>query len=141
VVHQLGRQGTVLSDTPRDEASDPNPRPDRSQGAKVGGTPRPAHDEHDPLFVGVGAICHTATRLTGVDGAAVAVLAITRGARELAYATDALAGPQAFSAVVVLRDDRHHAGRIVRAHNGDPASIAALLTAPGALPPPPQIDG
>ncbi|HEV7580841.1 MAG TPA: GAF domain-containing protein [Mycobacterium sp.] len=80
-----------MSDTPHDDASDPEPRSDRSQGANVSGTPRPAHDEHDPLFVGVGAICHTAARLTGVDGAAVAVLAIAQGARELVYATDAVA--------------------------------------------------
>ncbi len=80
-----------MSDTPRDDASDQTPRSDPNQGANDSGTPRPAHDEHDPLFVGVGAICHTAARLTGVDGAAVAVLAIAQGARELVYATDALA--------------------------------------------------
>ncbi|CAA0128323.1 Uncharacterised protein [Mycolicibacterium vanbaalenii] len=45
----------------------------------------------DPLFVGIGAICDTAARLTGADGAALAVLTPTRGVRELAYATDALA--------------------------------------------------
>ena len=39
-----------MSDTPHDDASDPEPRSDRSQGANVSGTPRPAHDEHDPLF-------------------------------------------------------------------------------------------
>jgi GAF domain len=43
----------------------------------------------ESLFVGLGAICDTATRLTGVDGAAVAVL--TGTVRELVHATDALA--------------------------------------------------
>jgi hypothetical protein len=41
------------------------------------------------LFAGLGAICDTAARLTGVDGAAVAVL--TGDVRELVHATDALA--------------------------------------------------
>jgi hypothetical protein len=41
------------------------------------------------LFVGLGALCDTAARLTGVDGAAVAVL--TGTVRELVHATDALA--------------------------------------------------
>ncbi|GAB3230173.1 GAF domain-containing protein [Mycolicibacterium hippocampi] len=45
----------------------------------------------DPLFVGIGSICDTAVRLTGADGAALAVLTPTRGVRELVYATDALA--------------------------------------------------
>ena len=45
----------------------------------------------DPLFVGIGAICNTAARLTGADGAALAVLTPTRGVRELVYATDAMA--------------------------------------------------
>ena len=45
----------------------------------------------DPLFVGISAICDTVVRLTGVDGAAVAVLAPSMGVRELVYATDALA--------------------------------------------------
>lgn len=43
----------------------------------------------ESLFVGLGAICDTAARLTGVDGAAVAVLSGT--VRELVHATDALA--------------------------------------------------
>ncbi|MBB3038766.1 GAF and ANTAR domain-containing protein [Hoyosella altamirensis] len=52
--------------------------------------------EHDAahktsLFTGVGHICVTAMRLTGVDGAAVAVLTNTTKLRELVYATDALA--------------------------------------------------
>ena len=45
----------------------------------------------DPLFAGVGAVCDTAVRLTGVDGAAVAVLTRSRQIRELVYATDAVA--------------------------------------------------
>ncbi|KAA0111506.1 GAF domain-containing protein [Mycolicibacterium sp. P9-22] len=43
----------------------------------------------ESLFVGLGTICDTAARLTGVDGAAVAVL--TGDVRELVHATDALA--------------------------------------------------
>lgn len=42
------------------------------------------------LFTGVGAVCETAARLAGADGAAVAVFAPSRS-RELVYATDALA--------------------------------------------------
>lgn len=45
----------------------------------------------DALFVGIAAICDTAARLTGVDGAAVAVLAPTGEVRELVHATDAVA--------------------------------------------------
>lgn len=53
--------------------------------------PNLRHTRSDALFVGVGAICDTAARLTGVDGAAVAVLTGSRAVRELVYATDALA--------------------------------------------------
>jgi hypothetical protein len=42
----------------------------------------------ESLFVGLGAVCDTAARLTGVDGAAVAVL--SGSVRELVHATDAL---------------------------------------------------
>lgn len=42
------------------------------------------------LFTGVGVVCDTATRLTGVDGAAAAVFAPSQ-TRELVYATDAIA--------------------------------------------------
>ena len=42
------------------------------------------------LFTGVSAVCDTATRLAGVDGAAVAVFAPSQS-RELVYATDAVA--------------------------------------------------
>jgi hypothetical protein len=43
----------------------------------------------ESLFVGLGAVCDTAVRLTGVDGAALAVL--SGDVRELVHATDALA--------------------------------------------------
>ncbi|CAM4079573.1 GAF domain-containing protein [Nocardia ninae] len=43
------------------------------------------------LFTGIGTLCATAVRLTGADGAAVAVLSSTSQARELVYATDATA--------------------------------------------------
>jgi hypothetical protein len=49
----------------------------------------PQHGE-GPLFAGVGVLCETATRLAGVDGAAVAVLMSTQS-RELVYATDEVA--------------------------------------------------
>ena len=45
----------------------------------------------DSLFVGMGVICDTVARLTGVDGAAVAVLTSSGAVRELVHATDALA--------------------------------------------------
>jgi hypothetical protein len=45
-------------------------------------------NDSDPLFVGISAICDTAARLTGTDGAAVAVLVASHGVRELVYATD-----------------------------------------------------
>ena len=53
----------------------------------VGGAPGVAGGS---LFTGVGAVCDTAARLAGADGAAVAVFAPARS-RELVYATDALA--------------------------------------------------
>ncbi|MDV3123565.1 GAF and ANTAR domain-containing protein [Mycobacterium sp. 21AC1] len=71
-----------MGDSPRD-ASD-GPRPESGQADLW-------HAGTDGLFVGVEAICDTATRLTGADGAAVAVLTRTRAVRELVYATDALA--------------------------------------------------
>jgi GAF domain/ANTAR domain len=43
------------------------------------------------LFSGVAATCETAARLTGVDGAAVAVLSTTTVVRELVHASDARA--------------------------------------------------
>lgn len=66
-----GNRGT----NPADDHARPDPR-----GGGVGG-----------LFVGLGAICDTAAKLTGVDGAAVAVLTIQQAVRELVYATDARA--------------------------------------------------
>ncbi|WP_280293979.1 GAF and ANTAR domain-containing protein [Nocardia abscessus] len=42
-------------------------------------------------FGGIGAVCSAAVRLTGADGAAVAVLGGNSQARELVYATDAIA--------------------------------------------------
>ncbi|MGM7647724.1 GAF and ANTAR domain-containing protein [Nocardia sp. JW2] len=51
---------------------------------------RPAGGEGS-LFGGIGALCTAAVRLTGVDGAAVALLSHTSQARELVYATDATA--------------------------------------------------
>lgn len=53
--------------------------------------PHLAPSDGDSLFVGMGAICDTAARLTGADGAAVAVLASSGEVRELVHATDALA--------------------------------------------------
>lgn len=49
----------------------------------------PAAPADESLFGGLGAICDAAARLTGADGAAVAVL--TGDVRELVHATDALA--------------------------------------------------
>lgn len=58
----------------------------------VGGDPlRNRRPQTESLLVGISALCATAVRLTGVDGAAVAVLSSTSPARELVYATDAIA--------------------------------------------------
>lgn len=74
----------------------------RSDDDSLGGTARPGDAElrdaasgadetsGDSLFAGVGGLCRTAARLTGVDGAAVAVMTASPS-RELVYATDALA--------------------------------------------------
>ena len=43
------------------------------------------------LFIGVDALCDTAVRLSGVDGAAVAVLTASTRVRELVFATNAVA--------------------------------------------------
>lgn len=43
-----------------------------------------------PVFVGVGQLCETAVRLSGVDGAAVALLTRKSRVRDLVYATDAI---------------------------------------------------
>ncbi|MBY0289567.1 MAG: GAF domain-containing protein [Mycobacteriaceae bacterium] len=73
-----------MSDSSNGEASD------RNDDADAAGTKRLAGGR-DPLFLGIAAICDTATRLTGVDGAALAVLTTSRGIRELVHATDAVA--------------------------------------------------
>jgi hypothetical protein len=59
---------------------------DGPAGSKEG----PAGVADGSLFTGVGALCETVARLSGTDGAAVAVFAPSRS-RELVYATDALA--------------------------------------------------
>jgi hypothetical protein len=75
-----------MGNSPHGDASKHDARPVPASG------PDGEHAaEGDALFVGVGAICDTAARLTGVDGAALAVLAASHGVRELVYATDALA--------------------------------------------------
>ncbi|MGW5309304.1 GAF domain-containing protein [Nocardia thailandica] len=43
------------------------------------------------MFGGIGSVCSAAVRLSNVDGGAVALLSATSSARELVYATDALA--------------------------------------------------
>ncbi|WP_194820306.1 GAF and ANTAR domain-containing protein [Nocardia sp. XZ_19_385] len=43
------------------------------------------------LFIGISTLCAAAVRLTGADGAAVAVLTSDTSTRELVYATDAVA--------------------------------------------------
>lgn len=48
-------------------------------------------DSGELLFHGIGVLCAAAVRLTGVDGAAVAILSDASAARELVYATDAVA--------------------------------------------------
>lgn len=67
------------------------PHDGRSRPQRAGRTAESWAGGDDALFVGVGAICDTAARLTGTDGAAVAVLTSKMVVRELVYATDALA--------------------------------------------------
>ena len=74
-----------MGDSPQD-STDP-----RRPASELGPGTLPVPPAADPLFVGISAICDTVVRLTGVDGAAVAVLAPSMGVRELVYATDALA--------------------------------------------------
>ncbi|WP_168176608.1 GAF and ANTAR domain-containing protein [Williamsia sp. 1135] len=51
----------------------------------------PATDSaRNPVFLGVGQLCETAVRLSGVDGAAVALLTRKSRVRDLVYATDAI---------------------------------------------------
>ncbi|MGF0315531.1 GAF and ANTAR domain-containing protein [Nocardia fluminea] len=52
---------------------------------------RHSTDGDGSLFGGIGALCSAAARLTGADGAAVALLSRSSQARELVYATDATA--------------------------------------------------
>ncbi|MEU4318253.1 GAF and ANTAR domain-containing protein [Nocardia fluminea] len=52
---------------------------------------RHSTDGDGSLFGGIGALCSAAVRLTGADGAAVALLSRSSQARELVYATDATA--------------------------------------------------
>ena len=66
---------------PDGAAGDRAARPNRFDAGATGG---------DSLFLGMGAICETAARLTGADGAAVAVLTSSGDVRELVHATDAL---------------------------------------------------
>jgi hypothetical protein len=80
-----------MSDSPHDGISDRRARPDSGRHRDDGDAERVEGEYADPLFVGVGAICHTAARLAGVDGAAIAVMVMSQGVRELVYATDALA--------------------------------------------------
>ncbi|GAA1681056.1 hypothetical protein MMUR_06430 [Mycolicibacterium murale] len=74
---------------------EPAPGPDEQrQGAR---REAPAASEPDgsrstgALFTGVAAMCDTAARLAGVDGAAVAVLSAGSAVRELVHATDTMA--------------------------------------------------
>lgn len=80
-----------MADSPRDEAPGQHAGPRPGRGEHPGEVSSEGDGHGDPLFVGVGAICDTATRLTGVDGAAVAVLTSSQSVRELVYATDAVA--------------------------------------------------
>lgn len=81
-----------MSDSSNGDASYRDFAPDGNDDAGVAGAQRVARDR-DPLFLGIAAICDTATRVTGVDGAALAVLTTARGIRELVHATDAVAQP------------------------------------------------
>ena len=79
-----------MSDSSNGDASDRGAAPDRNVDADTADAKRLVRGR-DPLFLGIAAICDTATRLTGVDGAALAVLTTSRGIRELVHATDAVA--------------------------------------------------
>lgn len=61
---------------------DPDQQDRRAFGARTGGR---------AVFTGVGPLCETATRMTGVDGAAAALLTSRSLVRDLVYATDPLA--------------------------------------------------
>jgi hypothetical protein len=79
-----------MDDSQQDDASGLHAHERGNDAAQNRGASGAGRGGDDPLFVGIGAICETATRLTGADGAAVAVLA-AHGVRELVYASDALA--------------------------------------------------
>lgn len=79
-----------MSDTSDGGASDSDDAAHQHAEAAAAGPSRRFHGR-DPLFLGIATICETATRLTGVDGAALAVLTTSRGIRELVHATDAVA--------------------------------------------------
>ncbi|UGT63832.1 GAF and ANTAR domain-containing protein [Nocardia asteroides] len=66
-----------MEETWREEPAEPRSGPTGSGG--------------EELWRGIGTVCASAVRLTGTDGAAVAVLSAASQARELVYATDALA--------------------------------------------------
>lgn len=76
-----------MSDSSGGGASDS----DASAYQEAATRPSPRIPGRDPLFLGIASICETAARLTGVDGAALAVLTASRGIRELVHATDAVA--------------------------------------------------
>ncbi len=63
----------------------------RDRPGESGGSDRHSTAGEGSLFGGIGAICSAAVRLTGTDGAAVALLSHSSQARELVYATDATA--------------------------------------------------
>ncbi|BBX71141.1 hypothetical protein MPSYJ_46020 [Mycolicibacterium psychrotolerans] len=83
-----GRREHTMSGPSQD---DPSRRrsPAGDSRAGVPAANDPWHTGSGGLFVGVGAICETAARLTGMDGAALAVLTPT-SVRELVHATDAV---------------------------------------------------
>jgi hypothetical protein len=65
--------------------------PFRNRQGKRHSTDQHSTGSEGSLFGGIGALCSAAVRLTGTDGAAVALLSHTSQARELVYATDATA--------------------------------------------------
>lgn len=74
-----------------DPESPDGPGQNTGSGGENAGLGLNGAPDEDSLFVGMGAICNTVARLTGVDGAAVAVLTSSGTVRELVHATDALA--------------------------------------------------
>ncbi|WP_433715068.1 GAF domain-containing protein [Nocardia sp. CA-084685] len=78
-------------------------------------------------FSGISAVCSAAVRLTGADGAAVAVLGGNSQARELVYATDAIA-QQVDELQFVVGE-----GPCVEAYRSDQRQIWPDLTSTDAL--------